>query len=101
MKAVKDGQNTKARIIVVDDFTRLMTYYQILANTSHRKHKYLFFSFFFTMQTNFTITSKDVEALQLTVPKVQKTNYKGEAYTGYDYLLTDTDRPLDLLCIAY
>lgn len=40
-KAVKDAQNTKAQIIVVDDITRLRIYYQNLANTSQRRLNFL------------------------------------------------------------
>ena len=45
----------------------------------------------------FTITIKDIEALQATQPTYEATSHTGEKRQA-PYLLTDNDEPFDLLC---
>lgn len=47
----------------------------------------------------FEISIADIEALQKTVKRLEAKPWSD--YKPYEYLLTDTDQPLDLLCIAF
>lgn len=67
-KAAKDAQNTKALIIVVDDFMTSMIYLQNLANTNQKQYKH-----FFTLIA-ITMTIENIELIK-TISKKLCENY--------------------------